>query len=592
MEYYLTISNCSTYRSDALVNKYNIDRGVADSILLKYYHDGYCMYSNSKYTDYNLSKKSFNAINIYNNNSTVAASFVKYIRYYDVLNDINKFVTNSSIDNATIFNSKTFDIKFNNGLVYNSEIRFVKYIIEYVLKAFRQTDNISYSRSVIMKYVNKAFINNTDTFSLLSYIKTPKDKESNIILNDKYSQYDYEVKYTPIKIDISKQLDNFKTKYTAKQVITNFSNHKVYDILNHTFVKGLVDVDSLKLIYSLNKFNRYNPTFDINEYRAYSKPKQVITDVTNNIKIDTFSYVRNARKVFAHINDYFIVSSVLSVDSSKLNNGYKNRYKNTFYNAVALVYNKNNITNSYRDITTATSHIYVFDNIKLANEFNNNIPKVSTAYAKVKKYEPVYQYLDTAKANIIKSRLNSNIYKNIFDTLIMNMKVINITDRILSGFRKTYDIFEYQHGLSKYDIVYADSTGYYRKALAVNDSYMAIGIVIDVVNDNEFTLMTYGKIDNTFNIPHSESSILYLSDTEEGKFTTYENITNKFYTPIGYLCGNYIIINMLDSTNNDIMTPYDNSNAIYNALQTQGLNNSDILAIANEVMSKDGAAKA
>ena len=49
---------------------------------------------------------------------------------------------------------------------------------------------------------------------------------------------------------------------------------------------------------------------------------------------------------------------------------------------------------------------------------------------------------------------------------------------------------------------------------------------------------------------------------------------------------------MLDSTNNDIMTPYDNSNAIYNALQTQGLNNSDILAIANEAMSKDGAAKA
>lgn len=155
-------------------------------------------------------------------------------------------------------------------------------------------------------------------------------------------------------------------------------------------------------------------------------------------------------------------------------------------------------------------------------------------------------------------RVNSNIYKNILNALLFDL--YGIQDSIHDIYKQETNIFQYNHQLSLYDLVYLDNHGLYHKGLANEDKYMVIGMVSKVISANEFVLMIYGQIEIELNYG-SDSGILYLSDTQEGKFCPFEGIITNFYTPIGFYTGNTITINILDSSVGDEIKKYHD--AIY-----------------------------
>lgn len=150
-------------------------------------------------------------------------------------------------------------------------------------------------------------------------------------------------------------------------------------------------------------------------------------------------------------------------------------------------------------------------------------------------------------------RVNSNIYKNIFSHILLELYYLQ--EDITSVTKKENEIFQYNHNLELYDLVYLNSNGLYKKGLANEEQYNVIGIVSKVINQNEFILLTFGQIETNYDF-NSDSGILYLSDTEPGKFCTYEELTTNFYTPIGFYTGNTITINILDSSVGDVLKKY------------------------------------
>jgi len=172
-------------------------------------------------------------------------------------------------------------------------------------------------------------------------------------------------------------------------------------------------------------------------------------------------------------------------------------------------------------------------------------------------------------------RVNSNIYKNIFYHNLFELYPIQ--EKLAKpGMQKENNIIQGNHGLSLYDLVYLDESGLYRKALANENEYQVVGIVIKVNNIHEFTLMTYGRINYTLN-SNSGSGILYLSDTQKGKFCFYEDITTNFYTPIGFYINNYIIINVLDSSVGDILKPYQTKIYDFNFIYLSETDENDVI---------------
>ncbi len=155
-------------------------------------------------------------------------------------------------------------------------------------------------------------------------------------------------------------------------------------------------------------------------------------------------------------------------------------------------------------------------------------------------------------------RVNSNIYKNILNALLFDL--YSIQDSIHDIYKQETNIIQYNHQLSLYDLVYLDNRGLYHKGLANEDKYMVIGMVSQVISANEFVLMIYGQIEVELNY-ESDSGILYLSDTQEGKFCPFEDITTNFYTPVGFYTGNTIMVNILDSSVGDEIKKYHD--AIY-----------------------------
>lgn len=175
-------------------------------------------------------------------------------------------------------------------------------------------------------------------------------------------------------------------------------------------------------------------------------------------------------------------------------------------------------------------------------------------------------------------RFNSNIYKNIFEHLIFDLYLVH--DEL---FNKTYKkdtiIFQPNHGFELYDLLYVNSNGVYKKGIANEQEYNVIGIVSEVINNNEFVITTHGIIGYVSNF-NSDSSILYLSESNSGKFDIYENITTQFYTPVGFITDNKIIINIMDSSMGNTLKKYQEN--IFNQNLTF-LSNSDLKDIADEV---------
>lgn len=153
-------------------------------------------------------------------------------------------------------------------------------------------------------------------------------------------------------------------------------------------------------------------------------------------------------------------------------------------------------------------------------------------------------------------RRNSNIYKNIFNHFLLELYDLQ---PFLNGiYKKETTIFQYKHGFELYDLLRINDNGLYEKGLAIESKYNVVGIIGEIINENEFVLISYGPIETNLNFA-SDSGVLYLSDTQEGKFCTFEELETNFYTPIGFYTGNTITLNILDSSVGDTLKKYNDT---------------------------------
>ena len=169
------------------------------------------------------------------------------------------------------------------------------------------------------------------------------------------------------------------------------------------------------------------------------------------------------------------------------------------------------------------------------------------------------------------SRVNSNIYKNIFPEEVFNMDYLNKS--FANVIASTNDIRQENHGLSVNDFVYFDSTdNRYKKALA-EDSARAnvVGLVSNVAGPNVFTLMKSGKV--TFDtLDYNDTAILYLSDKTPGKAVHYSEISNTVYIPIAIYIENNIIVSLQQGSIGDVLVPYEKEKQDFENYTEQDLN--------------------
>ena len=145
------------------------------------------------------------------------------------------------------------------------------------------------------------------------------------------------------------------------------------------------------------------------------------------------------------------------------------------------------------------------------------------------------------------NRLNTNIYKNIFPEEVFNMDFINESLDDLP--ETTDDIKQRGHGLSTGNVVYLDSDGLYKKALAENSKRaFPIGVVSGVSNSNVFTLIKTGKMQSSIKYNYEDTSILYLSDVTPGKLVHYQEIQNDIYIPVAVYTNQGIIVNIQEGS--------------------------------------------
>lgn len=182
-------------------------------------------------------------------------------------------------------------------------------------------------------------------------------------------------------------------------------------------------------------------------------------------------------------------------------------------------------------------------------------------------------------------RFNSNIYKDMFEK-----EIFELYDRLNNKYlldlltQKNNTVFQMNHNLDLYDLVYLNENGVYKKGLATEEKYQVLGIVSEIINENEFVLTLYGPIDYDYNF-ESDSGILYLSDSVEGAFCSYEDITTAFYTPIGYYKNNQIVINILDSSMGRELKLYQDE--LFKDITFNYITENDINDIVTEVISKE-----
>lgn len=198
---------------------------------------------------------------------------------------------------------------------------------------------------------------------------------------------------------------------------------------------------------------------------------------------------------------------------------------------------------SYPKINFASAYVAQQALITITSELWSSYANALTSYL-----------LDFEKASTLYfERRNSNIYKNIFDHFLLEL--YDLQPFLDSIYKKETTIFQYKHGFELHDLLRINDNGLYEKGLAVESKYNVVGIVKKIVNENEFVLISYGPIETNLNFT-SDSGVLYLSDTQEGKFCTFEELETNFYTPIGFYTGNTITINILDSSVGDTLKKY------------------------------------
>lgn len=163
-------------------------------------------------------------------------------------------------------------------------------------------------------------------------------------------------------------------------------------------------------------------------------------------------------------------------------------------------------------------------------------------------------------------RLNSNIYKNIFPELIMDITFI-LDNNLISA----EDILQENHGFNLYDVVYLDENNKYQKALA-EDSARAVvkGVVSKISSPNVFTLMDTGRIEY-ITLNYDDTSILYLSDKIPGKLVHYSEISNTVYIPVAIYTNNSIIVNVQQGSIGVALAPYSELNEPFEMYTKQEL---------------------
>lgn len=201
---------------------------------------------------------------------------------------------------------------------------------------------------------------------------------------------------------------------------------------------------------------------------------------------------------------------------------------------------------SYPKINFASAYVIQQTLITKTSELWSSYANALTSYL-----------LDFDKASTLYfERRNSNIYKNIFNHFLLELYDLQ---PFLNGiYKKETTIFQYKHGFELYDLLRINDNGLYEKGLAIESKYNVVGIIGEIINENEFVLISYGSIETNLNFT-SDSGVLYLSDTQEGKFCTYEELETNFYTPIGFYTGNTITLNILDSSVGDTLKKYNDT---------------------------------
>lgn len=232
--------------------------------------------------------------------------------------------------------------------------------------------------------------------------------------------------------------------------------------------------------------------------------------------------------------------------------GRQSNYQQTYSINSALVYMPN--TDTFGEQQDSQASI-----VKLHNEASTEVrgkfllqERIYTIYADV--YESYRLYFGPI-STIDFIRLNSNIYKNIFPKESFDISCINESMNTLVT---TNDIQQISHGLSLYDVVYLDTDGKYKKAIAENSKRATpVGVVTKITSPDIFTLITTGMMtyDSVYN--YDDTGVLYLSDITPGKLVHYQDIQNAIYVPVAIYTNQGIIVNILQGSIGDALMPYD-----------------------------------
>lgn len=176
------------------------------------------------------------------------------------------------------------------------------------------------------------------------------------------------------------------------------------------------------------------------------------------------------------------------------------------------------------------------------------------------------------------SRLNSNIYKNIFPEVVSDIGYIN--DMINNVPTTMQDVIQGNHGFQLYDVLYLDDNGKYQRALAEeSEKATVVGMVTKISSNNVFTLMTTGRFFYT-HMSHEDTTVLYLSDKEPGKLVHYTEISNTVYVPVAVYTDDSIIINIQQGSVGDTLAPYGEEEMEFELYSISELND-----VVNQIVS-------
>lgn len=166
-------------------------------------------------------------------------------------------------------------------------------------------------------------------------------------------------------------------------------------------------------------------------------------------------------------------------------------------------------------------------------------------------------------------RVNSNIYKNIFPEEMMDFEEIQ---KQIENVPNSYsEIRQVNHGLKVNDVVYKDSDGLYKKAIADNtERSNVVGMVTHVSSSNLFTLMDVGVYPYMY-MPYTDTTVLYLHDRVPGAICHYLELSDMVYIPVGIYADEKVILNIQTGVAGTELQPYDAISAFFETYSRQEL---------------------